>query len=73
MALLKSLFAAALTPWEMDKTVLYRHIAAQGKRGNPGTLMLPGLLSELENDSKYAFLRSNLEFQQLIGKYRAEC
>jgi hypothetical protein len=57
----------------MEKSTLYHHIADKINRENTGNLMLPALLSELENDSKYAFLHSNAEFQQLIGQYRAKC
>jgi len=70
ISLLKSILAAALTPWEMKKSALYRHIAIRENQENLGAKMLPALLSELENDPKYAFLRSNEEFQRLIEEYR---
>ena len=73
IALLKSLLAAVLKPWEMKKSPLYRHIAVKANQGNFGAQMLPGLLSELESDPKYAFLHSNAEFRQLIERYRAGC
>ncbi len=71
ISLLKSMLSATLTPWEMKKTVLYRHIAIEGNQENVRTRMLPALLSEFENNPKYAFLQSNTEFQQLIKQYRA--
>ena len=73
ISLLKSILAAALTPWDMEKSALYRHIAVKANPENFGVQMLPGLLSEIENDPKYAFLRSIAEFQQLVGQYRAKC
>lgn len=73
ISLLKSILAATLTPWEMKKSALYRHIAVKVNQENFGVQMLPGLLSEIENDPKYAFLHSNAEFQQLIKQYRAKC
>lgn len=73
ISLLKSLLEAAITPWDMKKSPLYRHIAVKASQENSGKLMLPGLLAELENDSKYAFLHPNPEFQQLIEQYRARC
>jgi hypothetical protein len=73
ISLLKSLLAAALTPWDMKKSTLYRHIAVKASQENFGAKMLPGLLAELENDSKYTFLHSNTEFQQLIRQYRGKC
>ena len=73
ISLLKSLLAAALTPWDMKKSPLYHHIPAKNNQENFGEKMLPGLLSELENDSKYAFLHSNPEFQQLMEQYHTKC
>lgn len=73
ISLLKSMLASTLTKWEMKNPALYRHIADKVNRDNTGKLMLPGLLSELENGSKYAFLHSNAEFQQLIEQYRSKC
>lgn len=72
ITLLKSILSATLVPWEMKKSALYRHIAIKAKQENFGVQMLPGLLSEIENDPKYAFLHSNEEFQQLIKQYRAK-
>lgn len=73
IALLKSMIAAALTPWELGKSSLYRHIAADQSQKNVGAQMLPALLSEIENSPQYAFLHPNAEFQQLIKQYRAKC
>ncbi|MHB8061452.1 MAG: helix-turn-helix domain-containing protein [Ruminiclostridium sp.] len=73
IALLKSILAAALTPWEMKKSSLYRHMAVNANHENFGVQMLPALLSEIENGPQYAFLHSNAEFQQLIKQYRAKC
>ncbi|OPX42262.1 transcriptional repressor DicA [Ruminiclostridium hungatei] len=73
ISILKSILAATLKPWEMKKSALYRHIAIKSHQGNFGKKMLPALLAEIENDSRYAFLHSNTEFQQLIEQYRARC
>ncbi len=73
ISLLKSILAATLIPWEIKKSTLYRHIAIKGNQENFGVKMLPALLSEIENDPKYAFLHSNTEFQHLIEQYRAKC
>jgi transcriptional regulator with XRE-family HTH domain len=70
LVLLKSLLAAALRPWEINKSALYRHIAQREHQENFGAQMLPGLLAEIENDPKYAFLQANAEFQQVIEQYR---
>lgn len=73
IALLKSILAAALTPWEMKKSSLYRHMAVNANQENFGVQILPALLSEIENGPQYAFLHSNAEFQQLIKQYLAKC
>lgn len=73
ISILKSIFAAVLTPWEMKKSPLYCHIAFKENKITPGKKMLPALLAEVENDPKYGFLHSNGEFQQLLGQYRARC
>lgn len=73
ISLLKSILAATLMPWEMKKSALYRHIAIKEHQENIGAKMLPALLSEIENDPKYAFLHSNTEFQHLIEQCRTKC
>lgn len=73
IALLKSILAAALTPWEMGKSPLYRHMEVKANQENFGAQILPALLTELENGSQYAFLQSNEDFQQLIKQYRSKC
>lgn len=73
IALLKSILAAVITPWKMKESFLYCHIEDKENKENFGAQMLPGLLSEIENNPQYVFLRSNTEFQQLIKQYRAKC
>ncbi|MEA5040195.1 MAG: helix-turn-helix transcriptional regulator [Clostridiaceae bacterium] len=71
--LLRSILAAALAPWDRHDSPLYRHIFTAEPQESFGKLMLPGLLAELENDPKSAFLWDNPEFRQMIRQYRAEC
>jgi hypothetical protein len=70
--LLKSILSATLIPWEMKKSPLYRHITVNLNQGIAGAQILPALLTELENDPKYAFLHSNEEFHQMIKEYRGK-
>ena len=70
---LPTMLEATFTPWEMNGSPLYRHLSVKANFSSSGTQILPGLLSELENDPKYAFLHSNPAYQQLIKKYRAKC
>lgn len=73
ISLLKSILGAALLPWNVKDSALYHHIADKMNHESVGLKMLPGLLSEIENDPKYAFLRANTEFQQLLEHYHAKC
>jgi len=73
ISLLTSMLEATFTPWEMNGSPLYCHLSVKANFSSSGTQILPGLLSELENDPKYAFLHSNPAYQQLIKKYRAKC
>ncbi|MDF2587861.1 MAG: putative transcriptional regulator [Anaerocolumna sp.] len=72
ISLLKSILSAAITPWEMNKSTLYHHIAVKGNQENLGKQILPALISEVENP-KYEFLHSKEEFKELIKQYRAIC
>ncbi len=76
ISILKSMFSALLTPWDISSSVLYSHNTAKNtvkSQVNIGTKVLPAILSELENDPRCAFLHSNAEFQQLIRQYRGKC
>lgn len=73
ISLLKSIFSATLTPWDIKSSFLYRHIAVKDNKENYGVQFLRVLLSEVEGSPKYAFLHSNTEYQQMIKQYRAKC
>lgn len=66
--LLRKLLAAMLTPWDKSASPLFDRIAA--KASGPKQ-MLPALLSELEQDSSYAFLWNHEEYKELIAEYKA--
>lgn len=71
--LIKELFSAALKPWKMGESPLYRHIAGGETKENIGKKMLPAFLFEVENGPQYEFLRDEEELKQLIEFYRAKC
>jgi len=73
VSLIRSMLEAAFTPWELSQSPLYGHFAEKAHFSSTGARILPGLLSELENDSKYAFLHADPAFQQLIAQYRCKC
>lgn len=72
--LLQKMLPAMLTPWDMGKSPLYCRIAkpsADSKTSTNLGQMLPAILTELEQDPAYDFLRERKEFQQLIDEYKA--
>lgn len=72
--LLQKMLPAMLTPWDMGKSPLYCRIAkpsADSKTSTNLGQMLPAILTELEQDPAYDFLREHEEFQQLIDEYKA--
>lgn len=85
ISLLKAYFSATFKLWDVSKSSLYRHIAAdrktvkivkeelvEEKKNTLGKQLRLTLLSELENNPEYIFLHSNTEFRQFIKKYRSE-
>lgn len=65
--LLQKLLTAALTPWNTDSSSLFYRIA----QTSDAKQMLPAILSDLENNPAYDFLRSHDEFQKLLAKAAA--
>lgn len=64
--LLQKLLAAACRPWDMSASPLFYHIA---KSSDP-MQMLPAILSELETDAAYDFLREREDFKELVAEYK---
>lgn len=72
--LLQKMLPAMLTPWDMGESPLYCRIAkppADSKPSANSRQMLSAVLTELEQDPAYDFLREHEEFQQLIDEYKA--
>lgn len=72
LSILKSMLAALKTPWDPAKSPLFRLLPTRGFHAETGSQMLPAILSELENDPKYEFLRAEPDFQRLIEECRAK-
>ncbi|WP_373899043.1 helix-turn-helix domain-containing protein [Haloimpatiens sp. FM7315] len=70
--LLKSIFKASFIAWEIKKSVLYKHIEIKTNLKDYGRKILPGLIFEIENNSKYEFLYSDVEFQEFMKEYKAK-
>lgn len=67
ICLLRKMLASMLAPWDMESSPLFYRIA---KTSDPKQ-MLPAVLSAMERDEAYAFLREREEFKELISEYRA--
>lgn len=75
-----------MLPWTPRDSILYNHLPKQDeqqdkqqtknnqmKLNNLGLKLLPPLLSHIDNDPDFEFLRSNKEFFKLIEEYRGKC
>lgn len=67
--LLRKMLSAMLTPWDTGNSPLFYRIA-KTSTSDPKQ-MLPAILSELERDDAYAFLRDREDFRELISEYKA--
>lgn len=63
--ILEQMLESMLTPWDMGSSPLFHHIA---KDSDPKQ-MLPAILSEIESDAAYDFLKGSAKFEELIHKY----
>ena len=67
--LLKSMFAAMSTKWNINNSPLYRHIKTKEDNAPMGEQFLPVLIAGVENDEELEFLRDNPEYLKLISRY----
>ena len=75
LSALKTMLAAVTTSLGLSPGLFYRHIAARSpaEAVNLAAIKLfPPLLTELEGNETYEFLRAEPEFQQLLRQYRAQ-
>lgn len=68
ICLLRKMLATMLVPWNMSSSPLYHRM--ETPPSDPKQ-MLPAILSEMEQDPAYDFLRDRKEFQTLISEYKA--
>lgn len=69
LSLLKSLLSSAFAAWNIQSSPLYHGFPAKNTEEYGKKILLP-ILTELENSPQYAFLQSNVEFQELIETHR---
>lgn len=70
VSLLRKLFPAVQTPWEIGKSPLYCRIAKEKGKSRDLSRFLPRIVREIESEDKYDFLKDNREFQRLIREYK---
>lgn len=71
LAVLRKLLAAVQAPWDLRRSRLFWRIA-QEPLGDMAAAMLPPLLTGLEHDPQFDFLRGSSEFQALLEQYGAK-
>ena len=72
ITILQDMLEVMQTPWDMSQSPLFYQIAKSSnssKSSDPGK-MLPAILTQLERDPEYDFLRDRDEFKKLIARYR---
>ncbi|HWT77096.1 MAG TPA: helix-turn-helix domain-containing protein [Mobilitalea sp.] len=82
ISIFQSMLKCMMDPWSLQNTILYNHLHKQEnqpskdnqmKQSDFGTKMLPSILSNMENNPDYEFLRSSQEFVKLIEEYWKKC
>ena len=82
ISLFQSMLKCMMDPWSLQNSILYNHLQkkenqpskdVQKKQSDFGTKMLPSILSDMENNPHYEFLRSNQEYINLMKEYRNKC
>lgn len=70
LAVLSEMIEALLVPWEKERCPFFEYIESKKESVNFGEKMLSNILSELEHNPEYDFLREEPEFLELIVKYQ---
>jgi len=77
-----SMLRCMMDPWTLQDSILFNHLHKQEnqpsndiqrKQSDFGIKMLRTMLSNMETNPDYEFLRSNQEFVNLIKDYRKKC
>ncbi|MCI2047947.1 MAG: helix-turn-helix domain-containing protein [Faecalibacterium sp.] len=72
LRLLSSMLGALLAPWDAYAGPLYRYQPHKEGSDAIGKTFLPAVLSDLESNPDYDFLRAEPEFKSLLETYRAK-
>lgn len=74
MDTLEKLLIAATKPWNYQDSPLYRHVAPAQKQEDIKNMILPRLLSEIEDPGipEYDFLRNAPEYPEFIARLKSQ-
>lgn len=73
LKLISIMFEYASNSWNSRISPLFQHIPSYATTQEMNIRLLNGLLSNLEQDPQYEFLREVPEFTELVKKYRRYC
>ncbi len=82
ISILRSLLENVIHPWTPQNSILYNHLPkienpktdkTQMKLNQMAVKILPSLLSHIDNNADFEFLRSHKDFLNLIEEYRRKC
>lgn len=68
--ILKVMLPSMKKPWDMNKSILYKHLSSDNSEKSVGNMMIQGVIRELENDEELSFLRENPGFLKIIDRYK---
>ncbi len=73
LSLIRTILTATLVPWDTRKIPLYHHISDTWSQAPVSSLVLAPLLSDLEHNPKYEYLKDDPEFLRILKAFRAKC
>ncbi|MDO4555851.1 MAG: hypothetical protein Q4B70_11985, partial [Lachnospiraceae bacterium] len=68
--ILDDMLSAMLKPWNVENCPIYKHMGNDNHEMKLGEKMLKSILDELEKKEKYAFMRNDRSFEDVVQKYR---
>lgn len=70
LSLIKAALIEAQKPWNVEASPLYYRIPAKKNFKNVGESFINAIISEIETQDEYAFLRGNKALEKILSEYR---